>query len=176
MQGIWARTDAFQQDKKVDARHLHLHTRCTLPAHSCLHLSAPPYARALRTPLAPRALLRRRPCDDPRHAPPAADHAANSGPGQAHHQPTDVQVPSPSPSPSPSPNPSPSPSPSLALVLTLGLTTAIAIALTLALTLALAPLKIPPPQVLSPLAPRPPSSANSPPPPTHTHVARILPY
>ena len=29
MQGLWARTDAFQQDQKVHARHLHLHT---LPA------------------------------------------------------------------------------------------------------------------------------------------------
>lgn len=78
---------------------LHPPSRC--PLALCLQpsttLSATPLrtpsATSLRTPFAPHLRLLVAAFAPPRGASSAVDHAANSGFGQAHHQPADLQVP-----------------------------------------------------------------------------------
>ena len=53
MHGIWTRNDAFQQDKKVHAPHLHLHTRCTLPLGAPWHPVCNPLRPSPPPPSAP---------------------------------------------------------------------------------------------------------------------------
>ena len=70
---------------------LHPPSRC--PLAPCLQPSTPLSATPLRTPFAPHLRLLVAAFAPPRGASFPVDHAPNSGFGQAHHQPADLQVP-----------------------------------------------------------------------------------